>query len=580
MSKAAIATALLALPALLLASSGLVGQHSAGVPQVDAAAREDVVEYIVRPGDSLPAIAARGFENPDGWREAATFNRLPETAALKPGSTLHLRSAWLKTQPLTAVIAAWRGDVVVRDASGERALAKGMALTEGDLIATAASSFVTLKLPDGSQVSLPSSSSIRITRLRHVLLTDSVDRRFRLERGASDTRVTPMANRSSRFLVSTPVAVAAVRGTEYRVAFDPQAQAQITGVTRGKVVVYRPRDTDDALSLPAGFGGSVSLSAVAGPVALLAAPQLAALPPAKQGALVRIGVKPQAGAVKFQVELATDAEFVDRMAVQEVDAQAGDGAEVVARFTGIEAGQLHVRVAAIDRLGLVGQPTVATFKRVIDPVLAADDARRQRREQLATLGDEDHPAAEQWYAAGSALDAQLYAAAGDAAAADGGGIAAGPMAAGDATAVSYGGAGVGGRWLPIGGSSSRPRSPAPLLGGGGGGGGGWSGHAGNKPPPDPGDPGKLPTDPSDPGKLPADPGGNGGIIIIPDDPKPPAPPPVENPKPGNGGNGQGGTPPPEVVPVPEVASWLLLVAGFGLVGAMVRRNRLVAAGRQ
>ncbi len=571
MSKIGLFPALLALPTLLLAGSGPAipaGERPAGLALSQPASAENLVHYTVRPGDTWQALAARGFANPADWKAAARFNRLPETAGLKPGSVLSLQMQWLKTVPIKAAVAAWRGNVVVTDAAGPRSLSKGMAIGEGDLIATSGNSFVSLRLPDGSQVSLPSSSAIRISRLRHVVLTDSVDRRFLLERGSSDTRVTPMTNRSSRFLISTPVAVAAVRGTEYRVTFTPDTHTQTTSVTRGLVEVYRPVGKAGTMALPAGQGGSISDTVAEGPVPLLAAPKIAELPPERQGRLVSIRLQPQGGAARFRVELATDATFADRMAEQEVVA-AADG-RIVATFTNIDQGLVHVRVTAIDRLGLAGFPTVAEFQRRIDPDLAREDRRRQQRHDLAELG-EDIEQSPEWYAAGSELDDQLYAAAAedseDADGTEGAGGAGGGSGAGGAMGPGSGDGGLflfgpavgDGQWLPIGNVAARATGGAarPVAMPDSSGGGGWGG-AGRRPSSGSG------TD-------------DDGMEIITTDPAPPPSlPDVEQPS-GNGSGGVdkevGGTDPDAAVVVPEPSAWLMLIAGFGLIGTMLRRQR-------
>lgn len=70
--------------------------------------------------------------------------------------------------------------------------------------------------------------------------------------------------------------------------------------------------------------------------------------------------------------------------------------------------------------------------------------------------------------------------------------------------------------------------------------------------------------------IPGPPGSSGGLI----------PPP-----PGGGGSSGGGTPPippgppppPVVTPVPEPATWIMMIAGIGLIGLQLRRRRTVGA---
>lgn len=620
--KGAILTTFMAVPAMLLASSGPAipaDQRPADRAHASVSAREDLVEYVVRPGDTAQSIVARGFRDPADWPKAQAFNRLPEKAPLKPGTVLLFQSGWLKSTPINARLAAWRGDVTVHDAKGPRPLSKGMELREGDLVETAANSFVTLVLPDNSRVSLPSSSRIRIQKLRHVALTDSLDRRFRLEQGSSDAKVTPMKNGASRFLISTPVAVAAVRGTQYRVTFTPGEVRQKTEVTEGKVGVYRTTATARELLLPAGTGGFVSASGAGQAIPLLDAPSVAALPPQRQGKQVTIRLQPSGQAAGYLVELATDPDFIDRIASTEVQIP-------VATFENIDPGRIYVRFFAIDRNGLVGKPGMESFDRKTDSAVMRQERQQDTRDRMADLGA-DSSGQFQWYAAGSELDDALYAMAtgegaegGDASSGDamvddgsgwlsdiaalfsgravgggggggGGGSGGGHKSGGGSGGSSGGGGGSGGSG---GGSSGGGGSSSGGSGGASGGSGGSSGGAGGS-----GSGGSTGGGGSSSGGSSSggsssgggssggggsssDSSDDGGVTVIPVDPSQPVIPPVDLPSGDTGGKPDGGDSgglPPAPGVIPEPAQWLMLIAGFGIIGTLARRRRKAAAQR-
>ncbi len=376
-----------AAPAFLL----LLAATAPALPQVtrmeqraraQAETNDEIITYVTKPGDTLQSLSAKWFVRAQDWRRAQALNKLKD-GAIPVGTKLRLRATWLKTTPIRAELAAFRGDVKIVTAGEARSAAKGMALAEGDVIETGTNGFATLVLPDASMVSLPSASRIRLARLRQVPMSESVDRRFTLEQGKSEARVTPMANPASRFLITTPVAVAAVRGTMFRVTFTPESMKQVTEVTEGKVGVGKLDSsanlrTAETLVL-ADFGNIATANGVSRAFALLAAPAIETPERVQTESAVTFRIKPVSGATRYRVEVATDAQFVDRLASMEFSG-------TTARFEGIQDGNLFVRAFAVDGRGLTGRPGVAPFERRIDPAIAAKQREgRERDERLAAL---------------------------------------------------------------------------------------------------------------------------------------------------------------------------------------------------
>src|SRR3546814_12833312 len=85
-------------------------------------------------------------------------------------SVLRIPRSLLRQQPTQAIIESYRGQVAV----GLRPATIGMIIQEGDIIETGAKSFVSLRLPDRSVVSLPSQSAVRVSRLRRTIDRRSV----------------------------------------------------------------------------------------------------------------------------------------------------------------------------------------------------------------------------------------------------------------------------------------------------------------------------------------------------------------------------------------------------------------------
>jgi hypothetical protein len=513
---------------LLLAATAPAMPNGARLEQRQRAeleATDEIIVYKTKPGDTLKGLATRWFANPEDWRRAMALNKVKDPNALAPGTPLRLRSTWLKTNPIRAELAAFRGDVrVVRKTAGLPVM-KGMELAEGDLVETGPNGFATLTLPDNSQVSLPSASRIRLARLRQVPMSDSIDRRFTLEQGRSEARVTPMSNPASRFLITTPVAVAAVRGTQYVVTYTPAEMTALTAVTEGKVAVQRKGGIEDVL-VRAGFGNLTTRNGATKPIALLPAPEVETPERVQDAEKVTFRIRPVAGATRYRVEIATDEGFVDRVGSVDID---GD----TATFEGVPDGKYKVRAFALDALGLSGQAArPVSFERswTGNQRAAAEQRAAERREQIAELGT-DAPTDFNWFDNGASGNGELLlAAAGSGGfgggSGDGGGDGGGdpllPVDSGTPLDTSgqflLGGSNNGGSGGPggQGGSSGGPGGGGGFGGGGfaggGGGGGGGFGGGGNGGPGSNGTNGNG-TNGSSPGAN--GPGGNGSNGLLP-----------------------------------------------------------------
>lgn len=341
---AAAPAALAAAPAALAARPAALAARPAALAAPPPAAGYDFVEHRIRQGDTLIALARR-YKVPGDWRLIARVNALPSERALRPGAVLRIpvRPALPAAQ---ARVTSWRGSVTVIVKGAPQAVTAEVALAEGDSIATGAASFATLTLPDGSQSSLPSNTRVRLERVRGAPGRTALDVRFALEGGGLDTKAAKQ-RAGDRFEVRTPVAVAAVRGTAFRVAADEGAPAR-TEVLEGGVSFAAGAAS---VTVPGGFGTLAEAGGVRPPVKLLPPPAFAEVLPTG-GLAVRFA--PVAGARGYRFDLATDAGFLDRIAEQAADAPE-------ARFE-VAAADLFVRARAVDPDGLVGMANVLAVK--------------------------------------------------------------------------------------------------------------------------------------------------------------------------------------------------------------------------
>lgn len=344
------------------------------LPAATAAAQtapEPPETYVVRKGDNLYELAERYLRSVAGYRSVQRINRVRQPRRLPVGSQLRIPAELLKTEPVDARLAAFRGDVRVQAAGRDLPVAREMPLREGYVLATGPGAFLTVTLPDESRITLPSNSRVRIEQMRRVLLTGAVQRRFAVEEGRTLSVVPPAANPKSRYEVVTPITVSAVRGTEFRANYDPAERAATLEVVEG-TVGNRPAAAATEALVPAGFGTQTTPEGTSEPRALLPAPKAAPRALTQDEPELAFRIQPPDGAAAFRAQIATDAGFID------VTAEA-DAREPVLTFPSLRNGTYFIRFTALDQTGLEGLPATYAFERRLNSLALEAPAAQGRQ---------------------------------------------------------------------------------------------------------------------------------------------------------------------------------------------------------
>ncbi|MCC7493263.1 MAG: FecR domain-containing protein [Fimbriimonadaceae bacterium] len=135
-----------------------------------------------------------------------------------------------------ATLVSKTGNVTVaRAAGGGGALNTADTLEDGDTVKTGANTTATLTFPDGSAVLLEPNTEFEV-RLLDFARGGKRDRSFLVKSGAAVARVGEYFGVGSEATVCTPTAVAAVRGTAFRVAYQPAGEKGARGYTSVEVV--------------------------------------------------------------------------------------------------------------------------------------------------------------------------------------------------------------------------------------------------------------------------------------------------------------------------------------------------------
>ncbi len=237
-------------PTLLNQDQPLQGVPSTrGVPGSSMA--DSDWHYRVRPNESLWAIASRFLKPSLNWSDLLAYNQLPSATEVTAGSLLRIPMDWLKNQPSPVIVETLTGMAWYRrhHESVPRPLAKGIHLNVGDELRTG-NGHLLLRFADGSSLRVGTDTQLTFNRLTTYGQTGMADTQIRLETGKISTRVKPLGDAKSRFEIRTPSAVAAVRGTGFRLQSRPEA-TQLE-VTEGQVY-FAPQDKlSDGITAQAG----------------------------------------------------------------------------------------------------------------------------------------------------------------------------------------------------------------------------------------------------------------------------------------------------------------------------------------
>jgi hypothetical protein len=223
-------------------------------------------------------------------------------------------------------------------------------------------------LADDSRVSLPSNSLVSVTRLRMARYTKSPRSEFLLHRGRVESRIISLEPTRGTFEIHTPLSVAGVRGTHFRVGV--LGNSVTNEVLRGTVAVGKAGDLP-ALALSSAKGAIINTQGVGLAVNLLPAPRLVERAGAAYPA-ARFALVPVAGAASYHAQITTDGDALD------VIAESRESAPVLT-FDGIPDGHYFIRLSAIDRAGLQGlshmEPIRIHARAALSPMVSDSNER-------------------------------------------------------------------------------------------------------------------------------------------------------------------------------------------------------------
>lgn len=184
--------------------------------------------YTVRPQDKLWNLAEKFCGTHTRWRDLASHNQIPNPLNLRAGTQIRIPLEWLIEEPALVRVVYARGDVRIEwarngnqadkaaDGSGTELQVQGAELGIGSRVLTGQESYANVQFADGSILQIGPESIVQFDTLSAFRDTGMVDSRIRIDRGSGASTVESQKGPGAVYRISTPLGVAAVRGTEFR----------------------------------------------------------------------------------------------------------------------------------------------------------------------------------------------------------------------------------------------------------------------------------------------------------------------------------------------------------------------------
>jgi hypothetical protein len=323
--------------------------------------------YTVRPGDTLWDLCLLYTKEPGCWNKLDKVNNVAYPRRLPPGFVISFPVEWLKVAPTPVEVSYVDGDVSVKLRPDLDAvpLSAGDKLPIGAQIVTREGN-INLLFADGTTMQLEPNSELILDTLSAADGVGIVDSRLRLNRGAVKTRVIKREP-ATRFQITTPAAVAAVRGTEYRVSSSSGDETLMRGEVFEGLVDVSANETQQGVA--AGYGiVAKEGEPLSEPKALLPAPVFV-LSEVPQSLPVTVSWQPLVGAKIYQLDILQDnnnEELIQRVEHDSVEYS----------LDSLDFGCYRLRLRGIDNdqlQGLASEQKLCVTPNLAGPTLSKED---------------------------------------------------------------------------------------------------------------------------------------------------------------------------------------------------------------
>ena len=303
--------------------------------------------YTTRPGDTIWDISKKYLKSVNDWSKVQKHNNVNIAKHLAPGTRIRIPLKWLKISASPATVINVTGTVNYKTSVSDNliSLTSKQTVNIGDAVKTGKNGSALIQFADGSTLLMQKNSQVIFNTLSSYGETGMVDTRFRLQQGRIETSVKPMRDSGSRYEITTPAAVAAVRGTKFRVAYQDDRQTMASEVVKGSINVAA-----EGVNQPVnpGFGTITEKGKPPQPpVQLLQKPELETLPVNIRYLPFTFNWPSLDGAKKYRVQI-TPASEPGNLRYQDIH----ESAEFT--LNSLIDGQYILRIRAMDKNSLEG----------------------------------------------------------------------------------------------------------------------------------------------------------------------------------------------------------------------------------
>jgi len=307
--------------------------------------------YLTVPGDTLSGIGQTYLRNLKDWPKVQAANGVAIPKHLPANTRIKIPVELLKVTPAPVSVIAVNGNARYKRVDGPyQPLKTGESLTGGETVLTGPGASVSYRFADNTRLTQQASSKLNFGRLQSYGKTGMVSTEISLDSGRLEASAAKQLAPAGGFQVRTPVAVAGLRGTGFRLNVEEDGKIVRNEVTEGAVAVSAQ---GQEVHVGAGYGTYAEQGKPpAAPVSLLPKPDLSGLP----ANVMRLPLEmnwPATGvfathARAWRAQLSADADFQTVL-------RDGVFAQPSAQWDAdLPDGAYFLRVRGIDHLGLEG----------------------------------------------------------------------------------------------------------------------------------------------------------------------------------------------------------------------------------
>ena len=314
--------------------------------------------YLTVPGDTLSGIGQTYLRNPKDWPKVQSANGVAIPKHLPANSRLKIPVELLKVTPAPVQVVAVKGNVRFKTASGPfQPLSQGAELHGGESVLTGIGASASYRFADNTRLTQQASSKLTFGRLASYGKTGMVATEISLDNGRLDASAAKQLAPAGGFRVRTPVSVAGLRGTEFRLNVAEDGKSMRNEVTEGVVAVAAE---GREVQVETGYGTVAELGKPPSPpIRLLPRPDLSALPATVTRLPLSFDWTTNQTASAWRVQLSSDKDFLTLLR-DELTAQPSMQWET-RQEDALPDGDYFLRVRGIDNLGLEGFDAVHAF---------------------------------------------------------------------------------------------------------------------------------------------------------------------------------------------------------------------------